>query len=266
MPGGPSAGPPQQRVVLVTGGGGPKIGRGISTALAQQGYLVVVADRRGDAADAVARELIEAGHQAAAAVIDVADPVSVAAGIAEVLNRFGTVDALVNSAGIGLQALAGDVTIDEFDRLFAINVRGPWLCTRAVLPSMLNHGSGSIVNIGSVHAAGGEEHNSLYSASKAAAAALARGIARDYGHLRIRCNTVHPGAVADPRSTAASADGAPARFLIERQMTPDPIDPQHIGKAVAFLLSDAAASITGTELFVDAGTSAMLFDRRPPAG
>jgi NAD(P)-dependent dehydrogenase (short-subunit alcohol dehydrogenase family) len=217
---------------------------------------VVVADRDLPAAEAVAEELRGTGAHAVPMALDTTDAESVRDVVAATVDAFGRIDALVNSAGVGLRKHGGDATPEDFDRVTAINYRGPWTCIREVLPVMLANGGGSIVNIGSVHAAGAAETFTLYAATKAALAALTRGIARDYGRRNIRCNIVHPGAVESRGNEHLLAD-----FVATKQMLPTAIEPIDIGNAVAFLLSAEARAITGTELFVDAGTTAMLFEQ-----
>jgi NAD(P)-dependent dehydrogenase (short-subunit alcohol dehydrogenase family) len=222
--------------------------------LVAKGWSVVVADQDLAAAEAVVGELRAAGGKAVAMALDVTDGESVREVVAATVGEFGTVDALVNSAGVGLRKEGGEATPEEFDRVHAINYRGPWTCIREVLPVMLENGGGSIVNIGSVHAAGAAETFTLYAGTKAALAALSRGIARDYGRRGIRCNIVHPGAVEARGNEHLLQD-----FVATRQMLPDAVEAIDIGNAVAFLLSAEARAITGVELFVDAGTTAMLF-------
>jgi NAD(P)-dependent dehydrogenase (short-subunit alcohol dehydrogenase family) len=162
----------------------------------------------------------------------------------------------VNSADVGLWARAGDVTDEQFNRLHAINVRGPWRMIRAALPLLVDGGGGAIVNIGSVHSAAAEPDYSIYAGTKAALAALTRGVARDYGRSGIRCNIVHPGAV-NPDGREGDLDA----FVAAHQMLPSAARPIDVGNAVAFLLSAEARAITGAELFVEGGTTAMLVDR-----
>jgi NAD(P)-dependent dehydrogenase (short-subunit alcohol dehydrogenase family) len=202
----------------------------------------------------VADELRAAGGKAVPMALDVTEVESVREVVAATVAEFGAVDALVNSAGVGLRKEGGEATAEEFDRVHAINYRGPWTCIREVLPIMLENGGGSIVNIGSVHAAGAAETFTLYAGTKAALAALSRGIARDYGRRGVRCNIVHPGAVEARGNEHLLQD-----FVATRQMLPDAVEAIDIGNAVAFLLSAEARAITGVELFVDAGTTAMLF-------
>lgn len=243
-------------VCIVTGGGGPRIGNGICRALVAKGWEVVVADRELAAAESVVEELRAAGGIAVPMALDVTDAESVREVVAATVAEFGRVDALVNSAGVGLRKDGAEATPEEFDRLHAINYRGPWTCIKEVLPVMLENGGGSIVNIGSVHAAGAAKTFTLYAATKAALAALTRGIARDYGLRGIRCNIVHPGAVESPGNEHLLDE-----FVANRQMLPRAVEPIDIGNAVAFLISSDARAITGAELFVDAGTTAMLFEQ-----
>jgi NAD(P)-dependent dehydrogenase (short-subunit alcohol dehydrogenase family) len=245
-----------EQVCIVTGGGGVRIGNGICRALAAKGWTVVVGDRDLPAAEAVVEELHGAGASAVPMALDTTDAESVREVVAATVAEFGRLDALVNSAGVGLRTLGGEATPEDFDRVHAINYRGPWNCIREVLPIMLQNGGGSIVNIGSVHAAGAAETFTLYAATKAALAALTRGIARDYGLKNIRCNIVHPGAVESRGNEHLLAD-----FVATKQMLPTAVESIDIGNAVAFLLSAEARAITGAELFVDAGTTAMLFEQ-----
>lgn len=241
-------------VCIVTGGGGPRIGSGVCRALSGKGWTVVVADQELAAAVAVADELRAAGGSAVAMALDVTDVESVREVVGATVAEFGTVDGLVNSAGVGLRKDGAEATREEFDRVNGINYGGPWNCIREVVPVMLENGGGSIVNIGSVHAAGAAETFTLYAGTKAALAALSRGIARDYGRRGIRCNIVHPGAV-EIRGNERVLD----EFVAKQQMLPNAVEAIDIGNAVAFLLSAEARAITGVELFVDAGTTAMLF-------
>ncbi|MEV8375120.1 SDR family oxidoreductase [Kribbella sp. NPDC056861] len=242
------------KVCIVTGGGGVRIGGGICRALGSKGWTVVVADQDLAAATAVADEVQAAGGVAVARGLEVTDGESVRELVASVVAEFGRIDGLVNSAGVGSRGPGAGASPEEFDRVHAINYRGPWSCIKEVLPVMLEGGGGSIVNIGSVHAAGAAETFTLYAGTKAALAALTRGTARDYGRQGIRCNIVHPGAV-ESRGNEHLLD----EFVASRQMLPNAVEASDIGNAVAFLLSAEARAITGVELYVDAGTTAMLF-------
>lgn len=255
--------------MLVTGGGGAGIGLGICSALAARGFRVWVADVDESAASRVAEHLRKGGGEAVPVLLDVSEVTSVASRIEELLAREDRLDAIVNSAGVGLVRPLGGVTPEEFDRLLAIDLRGTWLCIRAALPAMVSAGVGSIVNIGSIHSRGAAIGYGVYAAAKAGLVALTRAVALDYGAHGIRCNIVHPGLVDSPQTRAlvgawADPDEWMAKFQATRQAMPRPVTPIDVGRAVAFLVSEDAAAITGTELFVDAGSAALLFDRDLP--
>jgi NAD(P)-dependent dehydrogenase (short-subunit alcohol dehydrogenase family) len=254
---------------VVTGGGGPGIGSAISRALAADGFTVWVADADQAAAEQAAEAIgrAGAGGQAVPRQLDVADEDAVEALFAEVAASHGSLHALVNSAGIGLQADVAEVKTADYDRVMGVNLRGAWLCTRAALRLM--HQGGAIVNIGSVHATGAERGHAVYAATKTGLVALTRATARDYGVAGVRCNIVHPGAVDSPQTRKLSAERGEdpeamlGQFTRVRQMLPRPVSADDVGSAVAFLVSDRAAAITGVELPVDGGLTAMLWDNAP---
>lgn len=254
---------------VVTGGGGAGIGSAVSRALAQPGTGVWVADADADAAEATAAQLRAEGGIAWPLVLDVADAEAVAGAAEQILARTPYVRSLVNSAGIGLNRIIGEVAAAEYDRVMGVNLRGAWLMTRAMLPAMTDGGGGSIVNVGSVHALGADRNNAVYAATKAGLVGFTRGVAADYGVHGVRANVVHPGAVDSPQTRALSlARGEdPERMLVEfqskRQMLPRAVTAADVAAAVAFLCSDAAAAITGAELAVDGGLTAMLWDYVP---
>jgi NAD(P)-dependent dehydrogenase (short-subunit alcohol dehydrogenase family) len=240
-------------VCVVTGGGGPGIGSACCRALFAAGNTVWVTDVNESSARAVAAEL---GSETKWLRIDVADPDSIVVGIERVLDQSGNIDGLVNSAGITIRAPAAELAVLEYERMLSVNLRGPWLCARAVIPSMIENGGGSIVNIASFHAREADPSFAAYAASKAGLLALTRGIAADYGLYGIRCNSVSPGWVPTPRS---SGEGAGQKnYLNSNQMLPSVIRPDDIGRAVAFLVGEESRAITAVDLTVDGGTSAML--------
>jgi NAD(P)-dependent dehydrogenase (short-subunit alcohol dehydrogenase family) len=232
------------RAVVVTGGAGPAVGSGVTLAVARHGFRVTCS--------------------AMAVRIDTADPASVAEAMAAVVDaEGGVVHGLVNSAGIGLNALAADMEVEDFDRIIAIDLRGPWLCAKALIPAMVAAGGGSIVHIGSVHALATIPTQTAYAAAKAGLHGMARAIAADYGPQNIRCNVVNPGAVP---SQEAYGDGSlPAKdywidYMVRRQQfLHHVINPLDIGNACAFLLGDEARSITAQSITVDAGMTKLLW-------
>lgn len=260
----------RRRVCLVTGGAGPQLGQGISLALAQHDNHVVVADASILAARETAARLREAGYSASASFLDVTDRDSVRNMVDQTIAEFGGVDALVNSAGVGLDRALTAVSESDFETLMQVNVRGALWCAQAVAEPMTARGGGSIVHIGSVHAGGAAPGYGLYAASKAALAAMSRGLAVELGGAQIRSNVVHPGALRresdlDPVSGDPEVRERHAAFALARQAIHVPIRPVDVGNVVAFLVSDDARVVSGIELAVDAGTAALLHDLNPSA-
>jgi NAD(P)-dependent dehydrogenase (short-subunit alcohol dehydrogenase family) len=195
--------------------------------------------------------------------IDVADPASISAGMERVLAESERVDGLVNSAGLTVVGNLLDLELKDYERLMAVNVRGAWLCSRALLPAMIEQRGGTIVNVSSFHARAADPTFGLYAASKAALVSLTRGIAADFGRFGIRCNSVSPGWVPSETSLRNDAE-AINTHLRSRQMLPQAVTPDDVGAAVAFLSGPESGAITAIDLAVDGGTSAMLRHRASP--
>jgi 3-oxoacyl-[acyl-carrier protein] reductase len=253
-----------ERVVLVSGGGGPAIGAGICRALAHAGWRVVVADLDEGAARRVANELAE--FEADPVTMDVRDEASINKAVGEVIARHGRIDGLVNSAGVGLVRRMHEMTAGEFEQLIGVDLAGAWACAKAVLPVMIEERGGSIVNVSSNHAIASAVGFGAYAAAKAGLVGLTRGIAIDYGRCGIRCNVVLPGLVDGPATRAVLEASQPdsERFVrtwvTTRQVLPRAIEPIDIGTVVEFLLGDRSRAVTGAVLVADAGTSALLYD------
>jgi NAD(P)-dependent dehydrogenase (short-subunit alcohol dehydrogenase family) len=251
------------RVVIVTGGG-RGLGRVIAGAMSAADAIVVVVGRDAAALDATVAELAAVGGRAEAVVADVTDHVSLDAMAAAVLARHGRIDVLVNNSGIaGPSAALWEQDPAGWDETFAVNVRGVFLACRAVLPSMVARGSGSIVTIGSMTGKRALSGRSPYAASKTALIGLTRTLATEAGEHGIRVNLVSPGGIEGERierviANLAAKDGitleeARRRFTddspLGRMVTPD-----DVAGAVVFLASDVASGITGEDLNVSAGT------------
>lgn len=191
-------------------------------------------------------------------VADVGDVASVSAAFAAVLRTYGRVDLLVNNAGIGGGPAAGlchETPVEVFDRVQAVNLRGPFLCTRAVLPGMLERGSGRIVTIASVNSAVVLPGRCAYTTSKGGALMFARSVAVDYGHLGIRSNAVCPGLVRTPLVAARLDAGA---WDVERLVPLGrPAEPYEIADAVEALASGRLDYVNGAALYVDGGWTAV---------
>lgn len=207
---------------------------------------------RSSEADRLAAELSDAGVEALAVRADVSDPAALLAAVDATVARFGRLDILVNNAGLAIVGPLEDYAPDAFDRVFAVNVRAPFLAAQKAA-SIMKEG-GRIVTIGSIVAdrmpgAGG----TLYAASKSALGGLTRGLARDLGGRGITVNLIQPGPIDTERNPADGPNAVANRtpLAIQRHGTAD-----EVAGLVAYLASDAAAFITGSVHNIDGGWSA----------
>jgi NAD(P)-dependent dehydrogenase (short-subunit alcohol dehydrogenase family) len=242
------------RVALVTGGASG-IGIGISAVLAEAGATVVIADRDEVAAKRVVADLKQAGHRVGSVQVDLAQEKSIVRACAEVLASFGTPWVLVNNAGIQDRQLLLEGTAEEWDRMNAVNGRGPFLMTREIGRAMAAQGAGGrIINIATAGLRGSIVKGlAAYVGSKGALLALSRASAFELAEHKITVNTVLPGAVATPgaRNAKGPQPDGPARRALPLGMS----DPRDIAAAVYFFSTPAARCITNQVLAVDGGFS-----------
>ncbi len=249
------------KVAIVTGGGSG-IGRATVLLLAAEGAAVTVADIAPDAARAVVDKIEALGGSARVQVVDVADASAVEAMVTDTVQAFGGLDVLHNNAAALDQNRVDQdvVTMDlaTWERVMAVNLRGPMLGCRFAIPAMLERGKGAIVNTASAAAYYGSESLAAYGTSKAGVVALTRYVATAYGDRGIRCNAVAPGVVVDRK--AQDALGGPMGDRLRRYSTSHLIGrlgyPEEIARAVAFLASEDAEFVTGETLRVDGGFTA----------
>ncbi len=241
------------QVAIVTGGGGG-LGAGISRGLAQAGAAVILADVKMEAAQAVAAEIQADGGQAMAVECDVSSRTSVAAMVAQTTAAYGGVDILVNNAAIYPSRPWTEIPEEEWDRVFAVNIKGYFLCARAVYPSMQQRGGGQIVNISSITFFLGAWGNLLdYVSSKGAIVGFTKGLARELGRDNIRVNCIAPGAFpTDAEKINPDPEGYNA-FVLQNQALKRRGTPADMANAVLFFASDLSGFITGQSLLVDGG-------------
>lgn len=244
------------RIAVVTGAANG-IGCATASMLAAAGVRVVAVDLDRTALEVVCDRIGSAGGQAIAAVTDVSDGAQVERMVQETRQRFGDPDILFANAAIQLAKPVVETSEQEWDRLHAVNLKGVFLCCRAVLAGMRAQKRGSIVISSSGHAFATYRNFSAYASTKGALVAFMRGVALDYAADGIRCNCVIPGAT-DTRLIrdyfAQSADPGKARADLLASIPLGRLAaPEDIGKAVLFLTSDHASYITGTTLAVDGG-------------
>lgn len=237
----------QHGTVVVTGGS-RGIGAACAARLARDGWRVAVCYRESETA---ARALAASLPCAQAFFADVRSEDSVTRLFAAVQAQLGEADALVNCAGVAQQKLFTDLTAAEWDEMFAVHVRGAFLCTRAALPHMIHAKRGRIVNVASMWGQTGASCEVHYSAAKAALIGMTKALAKEEGPSGITVNCVAPGAVETDMMAAFSAQDKAA--LAEETPLCRLGTPADIAGAVAFLLSDEASFITGQVLSVNGG-------------
>ena len=232
-------------VAIVTGAGSG-IGRAIAMHLATDGYKVLVNDFRADAAAAVAAETSGVAHAG-----DVSVEGDVAAMVAQAEAAFGPVTHLINNAGHVHQGRFTDLTVQDFDRMIAVHLRGTFLCTHAVLKGMLERKAGVIVNIASQLGQIGGVELVHYSAAKAGIIGMTKALAREVSTQGVRVNAVAPGPINTPLVRRLSADWqrAKAAELPLGRFG----EPQEVAATVAFLCSSAASLFVGQTLGPNSG-------------
>jgi NAD(P)-dependent dehydrogenase (short-subunit alcohol dehydrogenase family) len=242
-------------VAIVTAGG-QGIGESISKIFAREGASVAVVDLNATEAERVRGEIERAGGKAIALPADVTRTDAVNAMVKSVVDRFGTVDILVNAAG-GFHQLAmiADITDEEWDRVITLNLKTCFLCSRAVAPIMMERKKGRIVNIASGSGIAPNPFAATYlpyGAAKAGVINFSKVLGRDLGPYGITVNAISPGTTATPRVIKVR-DEASRRKIAEQNPMRTLVEPQDTAEAALFLASPEARFITGVNLTVNAG-------------
>jgi NAD(P)-dependent dehydrogenase (short-subunit alcohol dehydrogenase family) len=234
-------------------GAGRGIGRAIALELARLGAHIVVSDINFESACAVALEIEAVGRQSLAVCTDVADEHQVEEMVHQAVERFARIDILVNNAGVVSTGPLTEITTEIWDRTLAINLKGVFLCSKAVFPWMVTQRSGKIINIASVAGkrGGGLHGNSCYAASKGGVIAFTKTIAREGGPYNIHVNAITPALIE-----TEMIRGLPPQQL-ESILQTIPLrrtgKAEEVAAAVCFLASDAASFMTGEIMDVDGG-------------
>lgn len=253
------AGRVEGRVAIVTGAASG-IGEASAARLAEEGAIVICADINGTEAESTAELIRESGWSAKSATIDISDDRQCDELVIQTVAEFGSVDVLVNNAGVNLPGVFHEITNETIDRTLNVNVKGAMYLTRAAIPHMLAKGNGSIVNMSSVNGLVSEPFLTAYSASKGAIVMFTKGIALDYAKAGIRCNAICPGWVDTPINYAHADLLGGLDHVYENIGVFQPIGrpgtPREIANLVLFLSSDEASFITGSIISADGGMTA----------
>ncbi|GJM28050.1 MAG: beta-ketoacyl-ACP reductase [Cyclobacteriaceae bacterium] len=250
--------------ILVTGAGGVGVGGGICQALDRFGATIIVNEINLDKAVSAAGKYTNAIPVQA----DIGDGGQIESMFQKIAGEVGIIDGLVNNAGVGLSKVAHEASEDDFDRLYDIDIKGVWQVSKAFVNQLLKAGKrGNIVNISSVNALATMSRYALYASAKSAVEGLTTGMAVELGTHNIRVNAVAPGLVKAEqnydlvKTWSDHPDQWMKEFPYDQQAIPEDINPVEVGNAVAFLLSEMSSAVTGQTLYVDKGTTSLIFNR-----
>jgi len=256
----------QDKVVLVTGGS-RGIGRGTVEVLAREGAKVVVSSIEKDLTDEIAAALPGGSDRHLSQYMDITDFDSRVQGMAEIINRYGRIDGLVNNAGINFVKPFKDTTWEDWNKVINMDLSSVYHLCHMAIEEMMKHGSGSIVNISTNHTIATLPMSAPYAAAKGGLNMFTKGIGIEYAKHGIRANCVAPGLIRTEMWKDIVADfggDEEACMAYWRQNIPlgRIMDPKEIGEVVSFVLSDRSSGMVGSIVYVDGGTSSQLTAQR----
>ena len=247
----------QNRVALITGAGSEKgIGKETAKQLSKRGATVILADINEEGLELAVQDLTSAGGKAFPVKLDVTNKEEIDQRIAELVEKFGKIDILINNAGISRPTRVIDIEEKEWDLVFDINMKGVFFLTQAVLPHMKKEGYGRIVNLSSVSAkrGGGIFGGSHYSAAKAGVTGFTKAVAREMAEFGITCNTVAPGLIGGTDITGDMLTEE-KKAEIKKDIPAGRIGRvDDVANSITFLVSEGASYITGEELDINGGS------------
>jgi meso-butanediol dehydrogenase / (S,S)-butanediol dehydrogenase / diacetyl reductase len=247
------------KAAIVTGAG-TGIGRAIAVTIAREGAKVAAVGRRREKLEEVAQAIHQAGGEAIATVCDVSNEADTQRAVKEAEHAFGNVNVLVNNAGALSVTTVENISLEDWDRVIATNLKGPFLMSRAVLPAMRRAGGGAIVNVGSILGLVAMKDRAAYCASKGGVTLLTKAMALDHAHEKIRVNCICPAIVETDLIRDLFAKTEEGRRAHERRLATLPLGrfgkPDDIAELAVFLASEESSWMTGTAIPVDGGLSA----------
>lgn len=250
------------KVAFITGGG-VGIGKAISLMFAREGANISLAARSTNRMEEVARQIKTIGQKALVNAMDITNVEQVDRAVKETLKEFGRIDILVNNSGIaGPTAPVYEITPEQWDETFNVNLRGAFLCCRAIVPVMIKQGHGKIINISSTAAKKPLANRTPYPATKMGLIGFTRGLAVELGKFNINVNAICPGPVGGPRiemviDQVAEKEGVSREVIRQRFLSQSPlnslISAEDVAKLAVFLASEDSNKMTGQDLNIDAG-------------
>lgn len=249
----------KDKVAIITGGGSG-FGEVTGHLFAREGAAVMLADINSAAARAVAESIQAEGGRASWAETNVSSSTSTAALVETTLAHFGQVDILFNNAGVEGFGSVIDTEEATWERIFAVHVRGAFLCSKYTIPAMIKHGQGgAVINVSSVAGLVGLQNMAAYSAAKGAIISLTRSMAADFAQYNIRVNCIAPGTAMTPLGKRLIENDTPEKLA--QRLSRYPLgrfgEPEEIARSVLYLASDDSSYTTGTCLVMDGGLTSV---------
>ncbi len=241
------------KVAIVTGGS-RGLGKVIANALAEAGASVVVTARSIEAAEAAAKSIT--ASKTLGLAVEVTSAIEVEAMVTRTIEVFGRVDILVNNAGINIRGPIETLKEDDWDAVIDTNLKGPWLCCRAVAALFKNQGSGRVINVSSMLGEVSLPDRSPYASSKGGLTLMTKTLALEWAKYGVTINALCPGPFMTEINTALLSDPVVNATMVAKIPLGRWGDPAELGPAAVFLASDASSFMTGATLFIDGGYTA----------